>query len=105
MSRIPLPTQSPSHLRSNSGQSSLAFPHNPVERAPSPLGFSPSRHHIDQPSSPSISMSSNLSGQHGSVSETRRKQSKRDEVCVCMFKECCVFAVRRPLVQLYRIHV
>ncbi|KIM84545.1 hypothetical protein PILCRDRAFT_818116 [Piloderma croceum F 1598] len=76
MSRIPVPTQSQSHSRTNSGQNALAFPHNQVDRAPSPLGFSPSRHH-NQPS-PSVSMSSNLSG-HGPLSETRRKQSKRDE--------------------------
>lgn len=84
MSRIPLPSPPQPHSRTNnSASNSLAFPPNAVDRAPSPLGFSSNRH-INQ-SSPSVSMSSNLSGQHGSMSETRRKQSKRDEVGVCMF--------------------
>lgn len=85
MSRIPLPSHShhsPSHNRTNSAQSSLAFPHHPVtDRAPSPLGLSPSRNRDNNQSTSSVAMSSTLSGQHGSMSETRRKQSKRDEVC------------------------
>lgn len=93
MSRIPLPSQSQSYSRTNSTQNSLSFPHNPViERAASPLSPSPSRPHI-QPS-PSVSMSSNISGQHGSLSETRRKQSKRDEVCVLYIQKFFFFAIR-----------
>jgi hypothetical protein len=92
MSRIPLPSQSQSYSRTNSTQTSLSFPHNPViERASSPLGPSPSRPHIQL--SPSVSMSSNISGQHGSLSETRRKQSKRDEVCV-LYVQKIFFAIR-----------
>ncbi|KAK7465800.1 hypothetical protein VKT23_005772 [Stygiomarasmius scandens] len=63
MSRIPIPSTSPSHHRSTSVSFPVPFP---SERASSPLAGP--RH----PSSPMSSLS-------GFQSETRKKQSKRDE--------------------------
>ncbi|KAF5368388.1 hypothetical protein D9758_002354 [Tetrapyrgos nigripes] len=67
MSRIPVPATSPSHHRTNTAVSSpVAFPGS--ERPTSPF---PSSHH-NHPASPMSSLS-------GFQSETRKKQSKRDE--------------------------
>ncbi|KAF9499900.1 CBS-domain-containing protein [Pleurotus eryngii] len=68
MSRIPVPTSSPSYHRGLGATSPTPIPF--PERAASPLG--PKR------SATTTSMSS-ISGYQGSLSEIRKKQSKRDE--------------------------
>jgi hypothetical protein len=67
MSRIPVPSTSPSHLRS----------HSPVP-VPFPSDLSVSRHNA-RSTNTSVSMSS-VAGYQSPLSETRKKQSKRDEV-------------------------
>lgn len=67
MSRIPVPSTSPSHLRS----------HSPV---PLPPDSSVPRHNTRPTSSTVSAGMSSLAGYQSPLSETRKKQSKRDEV-------------------------
>jgi hypothetical protein len=70
MSRIPVPSTTPSHLRS---PSPVPFPSDPsVPR------------HTARTANTSASMSS-LAGYQSPLSETRKKQSKRDEVHLLKF--------------------
>ncbi|KAI8995342.1 CBS-domain-containing protein [Trametes punicea] len=67
MSRIPVPSHSPSHNRSAGAQGAASPIPFPVDRAVSPLP--PSRHHTN----------ASMSTISGSAADTRKKQSKRDE--------------------------
>lgn len=87
MSRIPVPSHSPSNHRGAGAQravSPVPFP----DRSASPLPGGPHRHQT-QPSMSSVS---------SSMAETRKKQSKRDEVSSTSLSILCPLLARRPYV-------